>query len=148
MLSRSFSVPKDTVELDVIGDVSMQSGEEEGNAEDADMLNQDSVEAVTAEVPAGDGDNDSVGNEDGEEEGDEEDGSDGDESEAEPEEEEVMVPVADILNAAFGLDNVSQELPSYISADFPQAHLSFEDGRCQMYTTKRIAKGDQIVGNV
>jgi hypothetical protein len=106
MLSRSFSVPKDTVELDVIGDVSMQSGEDEGNGQDTDIPNQDSVEEVPADVIAGDGDDEAEGNDDGEGEA-EEDESDDDESEAETEEEEVMVPVADILNAAFGLDNVS-----------------------------------------
>jgi hypothetical protein len=106
MLSRSFSVPKDTVELDVIGDVSMQSGEDEGDGEDAEMPDQGSAEEVTTEAQAGVNDHEGEGNDDGEGEA-EEDESDDDESEAEPEEEEVMVPVADILNAAFGLDNVS-----------------------------------------
>ncbi|KAJ9097733.1 hypothetical protein QFC21_004771 [Naganishia friedmannii] len=136
MLSRSFSVPKETVKPDPMGDVSMQSAGgddsvDEGGAaiDDAESESGSATAGFVPEQESQDGEpNESLvedGNDDDEEE---EDDDDDDDSEADVE-EEVMVPVADILNAAYGLDN---------------AHLSFDDGRCKMITTKRIAKGEQI----
>ncbi|GHJ88587.1 hypothetical protein NliqN6_4989 [Naganishia liquefaciens] len=128
MLSRSFSVPKSSADRDLLGDVSMQSGEDQGDGSDAAM----SADGVDGEAEqAGEVKNHREDEErdvsDAEENNDDDD--DDDDSDTEAEEEEVMVPVADILNAAFDLDN---------------ANLSFEDGRCQMSSTKRIAKGEQI----
>lgn len=115
MLSRSFSVPKETVKPDPIGDVSMQSAGgddsvDEGGAEmdDVESENGSATAQLVHEDENQDGEPDDGHVEDGndeEEEGDEDDDDD-DESEADVE-EEVMVPVADILNAAYGLDNVS-----------------------------------------
>ncbi|KAJ9094863.1 hypothetical protein QFC19_007792 [Naganishia cerealis] len=138
MLSRSFSVPKETVKPDPMGDVSMQSAGEDDHIDHGAAMEDAEAEGEDVAV-AGEGEQDDEAgqslveddNSDGEEELGEEDGEDDvddDESEAELE-EEVMVPVADILNAAYDLDN---------------AHLSFDDGRCKMITTKRIAKGEQI----
>lgn len=108
MLSRSFSVPKDTVDLDLIGDVSMRSGDGGADGEGgAGMDEGGDEEAPEADEMQGGGEDESEGNEEGEDGESDDDGDD--DSEAEPEEEEVMVPVADILNAAFGLDNVSQD---------------------------------------
>ncbi|KAJ9126533.1 hypothetical protein QFC24_001560 [Naganishia onofrii] len=136
MLSRSFSVPKETVKPDPIGDVSMQSAGGDDSIEEGSAAMDDVESAngsVTAQlVPQEEGQDGgpegSHAEDDNDEDEDEEGDDDDDDSEADLE-EEVMVPVADVLNAAYGLDN---------------AHLSFDDGRCKMITTKRIPKGEQI----
>ena len=113
MLSRSFSVPKSSADRDLLGDVSMQSGEDGGDGIDADM----SGEGAGGETEQADEEKGDEGNDNSENGEDEENDDDDDDSEVEPEEEEVMVPVADILNAAFGLDNVSQGVTCGTAAD-------------------------------
>lgn len=120
MLSRSFSVPKSRADRDLLGDVSMQSGEDRGDGIDADMSGEGAgIETEQADEEKGDdgNDNSEIGEDEEHPEEDDDDDDDDSGSEAEPEEEEVMVPVADILNAAFGLDNVSQGLTPGTAAD-------------------------------
>lgn len=106
MLSRSFSVPKETVGPDPIGDVTMQSAGDEANDQDTEMGEQPAAE----DTHTGGGEDVTRADEtleqeeDAEEDDGESDDDDGSEADAE---EEVMVPVADILNAAYDLDNVS-----------------------------------------
>lgn len=107
------------------GDVSMQT---DGGDKTLDLGDQ-TVETVNDE------------DEEPEEESDDEDGD---------AEEEVMVPVADMLNAAYERDNVSifvvrtEESVTLKWYDL-QARLFHEDNCLKMVTTKAIAKGEQIV---
>lgn len=105
MLSRSFSVPKETVGPDPMGDVSMQSTGDGPNEQDADMSGQDDLDDGTRSAPEDltQADENLEPDEDEEDDGEGSDDDDGSEAE---QEEEVMVPVADILNAAYDLDNV------------------------------------------
>lgn len=106
MLSRSFSVPKETVGPDPIGDVSMRSAGDEASDEDADMGEQPAAENtdIRGPVDVTQPDETLEQEDDAEEDDGESDDDEGSEADAE---EEVMVPVADILNAAYDLDNVS-----------------------------------------
>jgi SET domain-containing protein 6 len=106
MLSRSFSVPKETVGPDPIGDVSMRSAGDEANDEDAEMGEQPAAENTDTGGPVDVTQPDETleQEDDAEEDDGESDDDEGSEADAE---EEVMVPVADILNAAYDLDNVS-----------------------------------------
>jgi hypothetical protein len=120
MLSRSFSVPKETVGPDPMGDVTMQSAGDEPDEQDAEMNQdldgEDDNGAAREETTQADGTLEQE--EDAEDDEDESDDEDGSEVDAE---EEVMVPVADILNAAYDLDNVSMLpwRPTHMLTTFP-----------------------------
>jgi hypothetical protein len=114
MLSRSFSVPKETVKPDPIGDVSMQSAGgddsiEEGSAamDDVESANGSVTAQLVPEEEGQDGGPEGSHAEDDNDEDEDEEGDDDDDDSEADLEEEVMVPVADVLNAAYGLDNVS-----------------------------------------
>ncbi|KAH8083611.1 hypothetical protein HD553DRAFT_312778 [Filobasidium floriforme] len=121
ILSRSFSVPSSRAGR-------KKNGRQEAGAGDTSMQTDGDVSMQTDEgektLDLGDQTLETV-NDENEDEPEEEE----DEEDDEDAEEEVMVPVADMLNAAYERDN---------------ARLFHEDDCLKMVTTKAIAKGDQI----